>query len=61
MKPKIRTILEMALDEGIRIGYRRAYKHSDNPEESWVIETIHNEIMNCIDLYFNFENNFKND
>lgn len=59
MKPKTRVILEMALDEGIRVGYRRAHKHNDNPDESWVIETIQNEIMNCIDMYFNFEDDYE--
>jgi len=57
MKPKIRPILEMCIDEGTRIGYRRAHKHTEEPDESWVIETIENEIMNCIDLYFDFEEN----
>lgn len=57
MKPKLRTILEVAINEGITVGYRRAYKHTDEPNESWVIETIENEIMNCIDLYFDFEEN----
>jgi len=56
MKPKIRPILEMCIDEGTRIGYRRAHKHTEEPNEDWVIETINNEIMNVIDLYFDFEN-----
>jgi hypothetical protein len=57
MKPKLRTILEVAINEGITVGYRRAHKHTEEPSESWVIETIENEIMNCIDLYFDFEDN----
>lgn len=59
MKPKIRTILEQAIDEGTRIGYRRAFKHTETPTEDWVIENIENEIMNYIDLYFDFEDNIK--
>lgn len=55
MKPKIRPILEMCISEGTLIGYRRAYKHTEQPNEDWVIETINNEIMNVIDLYFDFE------
>jgi hypothetical protein len=55
MHPKVRTVLEMCLNEGITHGYRRAFKHNDNPSESWVIESIHNEIMNSIDLYFDFD------
>lgn len=57
MRPKPRVILEQAIDEGTRIGYRRAFKHNENPDESWVIESITNEIMNYIDLYFDFEEN----
>lgn len=45
----------MAIHEGITHGYRRAFKHDQNPSEAWVIESIHNEIMNSIDLYFNLE------
>lgn len=56
MKPKVRTILEMAIEEGARIGYRRAHKHMDEPDESLVVSTIENEIMNVIDIYFDFEN-----
>lgn len=57
MKPKVRPILEMCISEGTLIGYRRSFKHNETPDESWVIETINNEIMNCIDLYFEFEEN----
>jgi len=60
MKAKTRVILEEALEEGIRIGYRRAFKHSDTPEEHWILENIQNEIMNCIDLRFDFvEENYQ--
>lgn len=55
VKPKPRVILEQAIDEGIRFGYRRAHKHTEEPDESYLIETISNEIMNQIDLYFDFE------
>ena len=55
MKPKIRPILELCIDEGVRVGYHRAHKHTEQPNEDWVIETINNEIMNVIDLYFEFE------
>jgi hypothetical protein len=59
MKAKTRVILEEALEEGIRIGYRRSFKHTDTPEEHWVIENIQNEIMNCIDLRFDFEEDYQ--
>jgi hypothetical protein len=56
MHPKIRTVLEMCIHEGIAHGYRRAFKHDNNPSEAWIVESIHNEIMNSIDLYFDFDN-----
>ena len=59
MKAKTRVILEEAIDEGIRVGYRRAFKHTDNPDEHWVMENVRNEIMNCIDLRFDFEENYQ--
>ena len=33
MKPKFRVILEQAIEEGVRRGYHRAFKHVENPTE----------------------------
>lgn len=60
MKPKVRVILEQAIEEGVRRGYHRAYKHVENPSESAVIEHIEEAVMSSIYEYFTFdtENDF---
>ena len=40
IKPKIRVILEDAIDRGIERGFRRAYKHTDTPSHNDMIEQI---------------------
>ena len=55
MKPKIRVILEMAIEEGVRRGYSRAHKHVENPTEGAIIESIEEHVMSAIYEYFTFE------
>ncbi len=55
MKPKIRVILEMAIEEGVRRGYSRAHKHVDNPTEGAIIEHIEEAVMSQIYEYFTFD------
>jgi hypothetical protein len=55
MKPKFRVILEQAIEEGVRMGYRRAFKHVENPSESTIIEHIEEQVMSSIYEYFTFD------
>jgi archaeosine-15-forming tRNA-guanine transglycosylase len=55
MKPKIRVILEMAIEEGVRRGYSRAHKHVENPTEGAIIESIEDCVMSAIYEYFDFD------
>jgi len=55
MQPKIRVILEKAIEEGVRYGYSRAYKHNDDPSDGTVIEAIENAVMSAIYEYFTFD------
>lgn len=54
MRPKFRIILEQAIQEGVRRGYSRAYKHIDNPSEGAIIENIEEQVMSSIYEYFTF-------
>ena len=54
MKPKFRVILEQAIEEGVRMGYRRAFKHVENPSEGTIIEHIEEQVMSSIYEYFTF-------
>lgn len=55
MKPKFRVILEQAIEEGVRRGYRRAFKHNDSPTEGTIVESIEEQVMSSIYEYFDFE------
>ena len=57
MKPKIRVILEQAIEQGTRRGYRRAFKHNDSPTEEHILDTIENCVMAEIYEYFTFDDN----
>jgi archaeosine-15-forming tRNA-guanine transglycosylase len=60
MRPKVRVILEQAIEEGVRRGYSRAHKHIENPSEGAIIEHIEEAVMSSIYQYFTFdpENDF---
>jgi hypothetical protein len=55
MKPKFHKILEQAINEGVLRGYRRAYKHVENPTEGAIIDNVVEQVMNSLDEYFTFE------
>jgi archaeosine-15-forming tRNA-guanine transglycosylase len=55
MRPKFRVILEMAIEEGVRRGYSRAFKHVENPSEGSIIEHIEDAVMGSIYEYFDFD------
>lgn len=54
MTPKFRVILEMAIEEGVLRGYRRAFKHNEEPTEEVICETIEECVMSQIYEYFDF-------
>ena len=55
MKPKFRVILEQAIEEGVLHGYRRAFKHNEDPSEEIICETIEECVMSQIYEYFTFD------
>jgi hypothetical protein len=54
MKPKIHVILSQAINEGVLRGYRRAFKHNEDPSEEVICETIEECVMSQIYEYFEF-------
>ena len=60
MKPKIYNILSDAIEDGIRYGYQRAHKHTDDPDRAVIENEIHNAIMGQIFQYFDFDKEVKN-
>ena len=57
MKPKIHLALEMAIKQGIDYGWMRAYKHTDEPDEDLVKQSIEQHILNQIYEWFDMEEN----
>jgi hypothetical protein len=62
MHPKFYKVLETAVNSGVEYGYRRAFKHVENPTEGAIIDSIVEQVMNSIDEWFVFgeENNESN-
>lgn len=55
MKPKVRVILELAIEQGVNRGWNRAHKHIENPEEHIIKEHLEEAIMSAIYEYFTFD------
>jgi hypothetical protein len=54
MKAKTRRILEDAIERGVARGYRRAFKHTDSPDQESIFTNISDCITLEIDEYFSF-------
>lgn len=59
MKPKFDVILDLAIRQGIELGWNRAYKHEEYPDRETILSNIEREIHNSLSEYFDFpENSF---
>ena len=45
----------MCIENGVTIGYRRAFKHTDNPTEEQIFGNIREAIVNELYEWFIFE------
>ncbi len=59
MKPKIHVILSQAINEGVLRGYRRAFKHNEDPSEEVICETIEECVMSAVYEYFTFDEDYQ--
>lgn len=48
-------IVDNAVAEGVNYGWRRAHKHTDNPDESTIIYEIQHAVMLALEEIINFE------
>jgi len=55
MKAKLRLLLERCIEDGVKRGYARAFKHTDSPSEAGVLQSVEDAIWLEIDTYFDFE------
>ena len=56
MKPKILPVLEMCIENGLSYGYRREFKHTDDPTEDQITQAIKDAIMFELYEWFDMEN-----
>ena len=56
MKPDTYKILQMAIEDGVTLGVRRAFKYVEQPDEEALIETVQQEVMNQVCEWFRFDN-----
>jgi hypothetical protein len=54
MRAKTYPILERAVSEGALLGYRRAFKHNENPSECAIVDAITEAVMLCVSEVFDF-------
>ena len=55
MKPKIHLIVEMAVEQGVKSGFTRVYKHNENPDEVFITDKITQCVMESIYEWFSFD------
>jgi|DEB0MinimDraft_3_1074331.scaffolds.fasta_scaffold352002_1 hypothetical protein len=55
MKPKIKELIEQCVEDGVRRGYYRAYKHVDTPTEEAMIDRITECVMSSFYEWFDFD------
>jgi hypothetical protein len=54
MTPDAYRVLQMAVQDGIAIGLRRAHKHVETPTEDQLIEILEREVMTQVCEWFKF-------
>ena len=54
MKVNVYEVLSRAIEEGVSLGYNRAYKHTETPDEETFKEAMELAIMNAICEVFDF-------
>jgi hypothetical protein len=59
MKPKFTPVLEMCIENGLRLGYTRAFKHNDNPSDEQIHQAIFQAVMHELYEWFDFEETYE--
>lgn len=61
MQPKAYAVLQLAIEQGVHSGIRRAYKHIDTPQPlDWQIEEIIRSVETSIHEWFDFSPTIEN-
>ncbi len=57
MQPKTHQLIEFAIENGLKLGYRRAHKHDNTPSEDYILNQQLEAIMLEIHNWFDFPEN----
>ena len=61
MRARTRIILSECIENGLRYGYSRAHKHTDQPSQETITQAMDRAIWNEIDEHFSFgDDDFEN-
>jgi hypothetical protein len=55
VRPREANLMVECVEDGVTCGLQRAFKHSDKPDEHFIIDTITQAVMEQIDAYWSFE------
>jgi len=55
MRPRTYRILEMAVESGVEYGYNRAYKHTDDPSDERIKQSISEAVLLEISEWFDVD------
>jgi len=61
MKPQILKLFEKCIEDGVSLGYSRAYKHNDAPTEQTVTQEITKAIEHELYEWFEFDDGHRKD
>ena len=55
MKPDAYKLLMQCIETGIGLGWRRAHKHNDAPDEQYMRDAVKAAVMDAICEWFSFD------
>lgn len=58
MKAKEYRLIELCVENGVKLGIRRAYKHVDEPSKEEIEQAVENAVMLEISEWFDFEDEY---
>ena len=59
MTPDAYKVMQMAVETGVALGVRRAYKHSAKPSEEAIIAAVERAVIDEICEWFRFDEEVK--
>lgn len=58
MKPKFYQVLLMAIEDGVEMGWAKAYKHDETPADCIIKAQIIDGVLDAINEWFHLEDEY---